>query len=202
MHYFVDGYNLLFHLSDDPQSLEYERNQLIEALNFSARKFHLQITVIFDAISQGEFSRSHFHELEIIFTSKGESADEYILDALNYTNSPRNITVVTSDKGLARLSRNLGAQTKSIESFIKWLNKKESKQKKEIYSTSKDPFIRKELETLHGKDIEKKDNSSLPKKSQEEILPSIRTNASPFELFDYYLSVFERNYQKNKNPPK
>ena len=46
-------------------------------------------------------TRSHYDELEILFTAEGETADEYIIDEIKNHPHPQQETVVTSDKKLA-----------------------------------------------------------------------------------------------------
>lgn len=135
MHYYVDGYNLMFRLLNVSGDLSDEREYIIHDLSKKAEALDLKMTLVFDAQYQfGEGSRSHFRNLEIVFTQHGEIADEYILNALHETNHPQRETVVTSDKSLARLARNTGAKTEGIETFISWLNKRYDKkpQKKEV----------------------------------------------------------------------
>ncbi len=119
MHYFIDGYNLLFHLSAKTETFEEARQQIIDDLVDT--KFSL--TLVFDG--KGIDLPHHIHKgsLEIIYTSKGQTADNYILDALSFVKNPKVYTVVTSDKKLASICCQIGAYTKTNESFLALLKK-------------------------------------------------------------------------------
>lgn len=171
MHYFIDGYNLLFQINDEEESsLQNKRNQLIEDLDFMLKDLAWHVTLVFDAALQIEdFSRTHFRNLELIFTAEGETADEYIIEALHTLPCPQNETIVTSDKSLARILRTLGANTQSVKEFLAFLKKK--KQKRVLNSKRSPP---------------KKENPI-----------SLKKNIDPTSgLFHYYLEVFEKKYKE------
>jgi len=125
MHYLVDGYNFLFRLNADPKNLTERRQQLINDLGTKAQLLNLQVTLVFDSqYQQGESTRSHYKELEILFTSYGETADDRIIEEVQAAAKPKQIVVVTSDKKLAWFARRCEAQTQSIEDFNTWLEKR------------------------------------------------------------------------------
>jgi len=127
MHYLVDGYNLLFkcswnHLSTN---LEQARSTLIQELDKHASVLNLHLTLVFDAPMQSdELKRGHFNSLEIIFTAKGQTADDYLHDFVAH--SQKKVVVVTSDKTLARKVKALGAFVESVPDFLIHLRKKVS----------------------------------------------------------------------------
>lgn len=124
MHYFIDGYNLLFRLMHDRKTLQTMRDDFIRDLNTKISLLRLNVSVVFDAIHcDGDGSRNRWGELEILFSAKGETADELILNRLARSLTPNKETVITSDKTLARLSRAYSAKTKSVEEFVDWLNR-------------------------------------------------------------------------------
>lgn len=125
-HYLIDGYNLLFRLSEEPQaSLECLRSQLIEELVKYGKKD--QLTVVFDGMhAANSLLRTHYKDLELVYTETGQSADEQILEILNdQTKKP---IIVTSDKKLAKECKRRGAQTQSVESFLKAAQKRSYQQ--------------------------------------------------------------------------
>jgi len=178
MHYFIDGYNLLFRLKIDAKDLQTQRQALIYDLNQKISPTKLEVSIVFDATFQkGDRSRSHFNHLEILFTASGETADEYILDMLSHLNNPQQKTIVTSDRGLARQARDLGAQTESIDFFFTRLNR--------LYKNKQ-----------RSSDLKKiPPPSSLPiKKQSKPLLPQAD---SPLEAYsNYYLEVFEAEWQE------
>lgn len=127
MHYFIDGYNLLLRM-EDAEVLRVTRERFIRKF---AERIELRgwtVSLVFDAaFSLLGGSRSHINNLEVIFTDKGETADSYILDYLRRAKRPCQITVVTSDKALAKKARFYKAYTESVESFIKKMNTPKAK---------------------------------------------------------------------------
>ena len=70
--------------------------------------------------------------MQIAFSPKGQTADDYILEKIEYTPYPADFTIVTSDKALARQCREKGSHTKSISSFLNWISKKSEKTQKPL----------------------------------------------------------------------
>lgn len=128
MHYWIDGYNLLFRFKrthpDSDLDLQRARQFILEELNEKVSCVQIEVSIVFDATWQiGEGSRSHLGALEILFTAEGETADEYILDEISHLSDPRQETLVTSDKKLASQARSYRAHTQTVEEFILWLNR-------------------------------------------------------------------------------
>ena len=122
--FLVDAYNLLFWCLEG-ENLERERSQLIHEINFHAKRRRLDVTLVFDATwTNDPLARGHFDALEIVFTAKGVTADEHILELVQ---SQPKVIVVTSDKSLARLARQSGAKTVSTPEFYRWLLKSKAK---------------------------------------------------------------------------
>ncbi|MES2345814.1 MAG: NYN domain-containing protein [Chlamydiota bacterium] len=129
MHYFVDGYNLLFRLSkDEKKSLQTKREILLATL----ASFNLNLSIVFDSVLErhGIEERGHWQNIEIIYTELGQSADAYIKQQLMDSNTPRQETVITSDRELARICKHLGAHVQSIETFIEKIAKRKLKSRK------------------------------------------------------------------------
>ncbi len=167
MHYLIDGYNLLFKVFKDNLSLKQQRHQLIDYLKDSIDTQN-KYTLVFDAhLSTGDEIRTHSKDLEILYSSKGETADEWILHRLKL-GKPSSYVVVTSDKSLARASRHLGAQTETISLFLKRLSPKE---------------VEKPL---------KPEGTPIIKKKGTEKIETPPKHFPPEACFDYYLYTFEK----------
>lgn len=124
MHYFIDGYNLLFRLLHGNKNLQSQREAIIYDLNQKISLVKIDVSIVFDSAFQiGERTRTHYDQLEILFTAEGETADEYIMDEIKNHAHPQQETVVTSDKKLAWQVRNRSAHTETVEEFILWLNR-------------------------------------------------------------------------------
>jgi uncharacterized protein len=171
MHYYIDGYNLLFRILRACDDLKTQRNQLLQDLESKINLLELDATIVFDSqYKEDGSSRAHHNHLEIIFTSVGETADEYILQDLKGASQPSQHTVVTSDKRLAELCRRRLAKTESVEEFFAWLNKRcQNKQRRQ-----KEPAASKKAEA-----------APLPKRVAG-------SGASVEECFDFYLDAFEK----------
>lgn len=184
MHYYVDGYNLLFRLLGGvSKNLKEERKQLITNLESKAHFLSLNISLIFDAQHQpGDDSRLHFHALEIIYTSKGKTADEFILEIITRKKNLRQITVVTSDKILAWHARRAGVHTESVEEFFSSINSR--------YKKKKSTKIKSPLPTKL-----KIERNSLSQEICKEILPNKTKQIAVEGSLDYYLEIFEKGFK-------
>lgn len=133
MHYWIDGYNLLFYLPKSKSSFEEKRRDLILKLNQKAKAFHIQMTLVFDASdpNQDFDTRSHFDFLEIIYTRPKKTADQAILEIVEQSSKPSNLCVVSSDKDLSFKAKALGSQTLSLPSFLEFLSKKQKSPSKD-----------------------------------------------------------------------
>lgn len=122
MHYFVDGYNLLFRSSQTHDVLQKQRELVIAELLDKVTVLELNMTLVFDSAHTASLStKQHLGPLEIVYTNAGETADAYILSELQICEAPQRETVITSDKLLAEHARRLGAKTMNVESFLTWL---------------------------------------------------------------------------------
>ncbi len=148
MYYLVDGYNLLFRLeSSKKKNLQKRREELIELLNIELACFKSRVSVIFDSAEQiREFPQiAKLDNLEIIYAPKGQTADQYIIELVELSRSPKTLTVVTSDGGLTRQCRHIGSQILTIEAFIAFVIKKNQKK---CIGKPCPPQDKKELERL------------------------------------------------------
>jgi predicted RNA-binding protein with PIN domain len=173
MHYFIDGYNLLFRTGRLGEDLQDDRDQIIQELAEEAEQLGLDITLVFDSTFQkGMSTRSHFNKIEIVFTSFGEEADDYILNELESIALPQQETVVTSDKRLAWKARRRKALTETIEEFLAWV-KKRQKSKKRLKKTEK----------------------VKPKSKIPEVAHTIPTSEGTQE---FYLKTFENKFEEEE----
>lgn len=119
--YIIDGYNLLFRIF--PQAtfsdLEGKRRLLISALNTIAKLFSYDIMLLFDGTHGGhiEVMKSHIGEIEVLFSPKGMTVDQLVLNANSdfFTHAK----LVTSDERLSRMMGLKGVRSISGESFLK-----------------------------------------------------------------------------------
>ena len=89
--------------------------------------------LVFDGVTRlnEESGRAYPSPLEIIYTPAGQSADSYIIEQIECSKNPRQITVVTNDGALSRNARALEAKTMKNRPFIEWLEKRNKKKQSE-----------------------------------------------------------------------
>ncbi len=132
MHYLVDAYNLLFRTLKKRSSLEKSRQSLIEELNTAVAELNLHVTLVFDGAEEHLPlpTRGHYDATEIVYTSKAQTADEYIYEEVTLSQSPAQLTVVTNDRELSGRCHQHRAQTMTIDEFLHFLSKKKIKKKR------------------------------------------------------------------------
>lgn len=137
MYYYIDGYNLIFSLTDSKESLQSLRQKTLHLLQKKFSQLHLQGTLVFDGAHRRdeESGLSYPSPLIVAYTPKDQNADSYIVEQIEKTKQRKLITVITNDRGLILQARALGAHTQTNQAFIHWLTKKEKKKRK----AGKDP---------------------------------------------------------------
>jgi len=137
MYYLIDGYNLIFSLIESKESLQALRQKIIHAIqkHFARRK--VSGTLVFDGAHRRdeESGLSYRSPLVIAYAPKGQSADEYIVERVQVAPHPKQITVVTNDRALARHAKSAGAKVQSNEEFLTWLKKRKKKPTPEAVDT-------------------------------------------------------------------
>jgi peptide methionine sulfoxide reductase MsrA len=138
-------------------TLEDRRNKLIKFIKDFKPCGSLKnsISVIFDFKSKNPnpnetsgYSKTYIEGIEIIFSDGMSSADDIIVEIVETSENPYNITIVTNDKGIRRRSSAYCAKYESVEMFLsKGLKQKSIKSVQELDNDIKDK-INKELEKL------------------------------------------------------
>ena len=104
----VDGYNIIFAWEDlaaqARTDLDAARRQLCDCLSSYAGFTKCRLVVVFDGYKQkgnpGE--KSQFHNIQVVFTKEGETADAYIESLADQTGGSYAVRVASSD-GLVQL---------------------------------------------------------------------------------------------------
>lgn len=156
MHYIVDGYNFFFRLKADIFPLEQARNSFIEELSSNLKKINTKASLVFDSGKETILdiaSKTHLGEIEVVFTPRGMSADDYIIELVEIQKHPGTVTVVSSDKGVLARAVSLGAKTMSVEKFVTYVQKKRRKQnkKEEKKIVESDYHIRRLKDAFEGR---------------------------------------------------
>lgn len=180
-YYLIDGYNLLFYLQLAPDSLKNTRKTLVDEINKKISALNLQCTIVFDATLSVDSSRSHLNTLEIVFTSQGQTADEWIIEELKLKRAIQKYVVVTGDKQLARLVRQQHVAVQSINEFLSNINCRYKNLKKPKYKKLGSTAF----QALNSQEISQPLAPPMP--AVERILEG---------SLEYYLKVFEEKFQK------
>jgi uncharacterized protein len=191
MHYYIDGYNYMFRYYYAEDDLQEKRQRLLADLNAKVKLLKLDVTIVFDAqYEPSSNSRTHFDALEVIFTSHGEIADEFILQALKIASFPAMQTVVTSDKKLYSQAKRLHAQAETVELFIEKLHKRYQNKIRRLEHPKPSKKIQEQqaIQALMAK--------PPPDPQKKQHKPS--SKALLGECFDYYLEVFERRFREEQ----
>ena len=121
MHIIIDGYNLI-RQSDalrryERFSLEAGRNALIRSVSLYKKQRGHKVTIVFDGWQSGpvEEERDKLSGIDIIYSRKGEKADEVIKRMVK--ERAEEIIVVTSDRDIADFVSRRGGTTISSQEF-------------------------------------------------------------------------------------
>jgi len=127
MHIIIDGYNLI-RQSDalrryERLSLEAGRNALIRSLSHYKQQRGHKVTIVFDGWQGGpaEEERDKLSGIDIIYSRKGEKADEVIKRMVQ--DRSEEVVVVTSDRGIADFVSRRGGTAISSQDFEELLGR-------------------------------------------------------------------------------
>lgn len=122
--FWIDGYNLLFYLVE-ANPLEKKREALLRDLNELVDRARVEVIVVFDGAK--EFHKTSFKALDVIYTPKGMSADDYILEHIESRKRQGHLYLVSNDKFLCRSAKLLKVKTLGIKQFLQFLIKRNKK---------------------------------------------------------------------------
>lgn len=132
MRYLIDGYNLFFYLREEVFPLQQSRHKFLQDLEAFFRQIHVVCTIVFDShVNYATYfpSKKQLPSLEVLFSPKELSADDYIIEHLLFEKNLRNITVVTSDRELLARANRVGAKTQTIDRFCHLMVQKRKRKK-------------------------------------------------------------------------
>lgn len=167
MHLIIDGYNLiharpsLSHLN--PNTLQWERDRLVDQLSLYQKLKSCKVTVIFDGWQSGwPVERIEVRKgVKIIYSRLGEKADEVIKRLIKEEGS--GAIVITSDQEIARYADRMTAPVISSDQFREKMER--------TITQMKDPF-RKDREVERG--VKKKGLSRRPSKREKRMQSALK----------------------------
>ena len=129
MYYLIDGYNLIFSLIESKNNFQTLRQQVISALQKQFARRKISGMIVFDGAHRRdeESGLSYPSPLIAAYAPKGQSADEYIVEWIEKSKHPKQITVITNDRGLERHVKSAGAKVQPNDEFIQWLHKRKKR---------------------------------------------------------------------------
>ncbi len=109
----VDGYNYILRLKsvprDNDKALWQAREEFIRQMSAYRAGKKLLVIIVFDGQDDNGLARSSVAGgVRVQFSSAPHKADPHIIKLIEKSASPRNITLVTSDRALASLARSMG----------------------------------------------------------------------------------------------
>jgi predicted RNA-binding protein with PIN domain len=133
MHYYIDGFNLLFKMTKGYADMRMRKREILLSLNTAAVLYTLDLTIVFDGkqVDQPLAVRTNLDELRIIYTPFHQTADTYLLSLLDYETDLDEITIISSDREVTGKAKQKGAHILSSENFLIFLDKKSKKQLRE-----------------------------------------------------------------------
>ena len=177
MEYLIDGYNVIkYSEMFSARTLELQRDKLIDFILKYNPQGNNKITIVFDCKSSNPYETDGYTTTTIkgiktIFSEGQKSADDVIVDYVEKSQKPYNITVVTNDKGIFRRIGGKGTKKMSVSEFI-YNRAKEIRTNNIIKIKQKDDFsaISKELSDLWLKeDKQSKEETKKRKKADTDF---------------------------------
>jgi predicted RNA-binding protein with PIN domain len=120
-HLVVDGYNVTKRGFAE-LSLEQQRNRLVNALGGLAAQSGAEVTVVFDGAERVHGLPPAPRGVRVLFSRKGETADELIRRLVRAEPPGRAVTVVSSDREVADGVRRHGAYPMGADSLLRRLS--------------------------------------------------------------------------------
>ncbi|GIF78960.1 NYN domain-containing protein [Catellatospora bangladeshensis] len=121
-HLVVDGYNVTKRGFAE-MSLEHQRNRLVTGLGGVAAQTGAEVTVVFDGAERVHGLPAPPRGVRVLFSRKGETADEVIRRLVRAEPPGRPIVVVSSDREVADGVRRHGAYPMNSESLVRRLTR-------------------------------------------------------------------------------
>jgi predicted RNA-binding protein with PIN domain len=126
----IDGWNVCWKFPEIskyiPEQLSTARLKFNMLVKQSFQKKNVRYQIIYDGQPDVYFPENAGRDTNVRFAHNPQKADHLILTCLKKEKRPREWTVITSDRGLARSCRSLDAQVISSEEFIVRMQKEQA----------------------------------------------------------------------------
>jgi len=125
VHYLIDGYSVIHAWPDLKRALDrrlaHARELLVQRLQGFQDHRGEAVTVFFDGRSGPRNPKLQPHDLEIVFSDQGQTADMRMEQRVGSVKKPGIFIVVTADHAIVNTVGALGAMTLSPERFLEEL---------------------------------------------------------------------------------
>lgn len=165
----IDGYNVIKSTKflDDFKfnELKNQREKFLFLLsNYKFRSNH-RIVVVFDGSksSQEFVHKENVNGIEVVYSKSGQTADELIKDIVEKSSNPKEILVVSSDKGILYYVKMLGASTTTSEELYSKI-----KYTSQNHSLTKPEYIEKFIKGYNNEDDLKSFQKGLSKRDKKD----------------------------------
>ena len=174
-HYLIDGYNFLFNSEYEEESFKEVREKIISDLFEQIQLLDFTVTIIFDAHFQADdFKKHHRNNLELVYTAKDQTADDYIIEYLAQVQDPHQFVLVTSDNHLKGRARFLSIKVMDIKAFQSFLvkapekaNKKSHQEESRIQIQGFDHYLKTFTNRFKKSASSEKEDQSFAKKKKK-----------------------------------
>lgn len=124
--YYVDGYNVLHHSTELKalvrQDLETARDGLIEKVSIFCMATGNVVHLVFDGRGMHQVERvpnsGGVKGFDVLYTPTGTTADSFIERSVYKASNRLSLVVVSNDRSLRDLCRNMGALTMDSDNFL------------------------------------------------------------------------------------
>ena len=120
----IDAYNLLYRVDTKKSSLEAKREELISLIEEFMTVNKADVTLVFDGRNQESNTRGHDKRgpLKIIFSARGETADEIIMEMIQKrTGKAKEYVIVSSDNMIKNFALENHMNAMTSDEFIDYL---------------------------------------------------------------------------------
>jgi predicted RNA-binding protein with PIN domain len=131
-HIIIDGYNFVLRQYSidftNEHALWDAREKLVHQMIAYLGQKQIRITIVFDGQDLKGISEKHRPAgISVRFSKAPQKADPLILEIIRKSNAKKNITLVTSDRPLARLAAGYGCETIGVSEFEQKMVRKQQK---------------------------------------------------------------------------
>lgn len=124
MPWLIDGNNLLEQLPGRSRHDAGHRRELASRISVFCQGRRCRASLYFDgAPLEGWRGTTHYGNLSVLHSGSGRTADEAILGVVASSRRPAELRVVTSDRSLSDMCRQMGASTASVRDFRSLLDR-------------------------------------------------------------------------------